>query len=237
MNTHVPTPWAILRYVPIIGDARMPARFSIVATLGFAMLFAIALTALGQRFPNRRRWLLGAVGVLLGLELLPAPRKLYPAELPAIFQRVAADPRPVRVLELPTGVRDGLSSLGDFNAIAQFHQTMHGKGLIGGYLSRVSTHEKDVYSSLPVIRALVDVSEGRELDPATLDDAVQNAARFIRAGNLGYVVMYQRRVSDDLRRFAINLLGLVKIAEADGYELYVPAASPAHGGSGIPRPN
>lgn len=143
-----------------------------------------------------------------------------------MFDVIAADPRPVRVLELPTGVRDGLSSLGNFSAIAQFNQTFHGKGLIGGYLSRVSPSTKARYRKMPVTSALIDVSEGRKLDPAHLDRAIAGASEFLRATNLGYVVMDQSRVSADLRDFATLLLGLRKIGEADGYELYTPGRPP-----------
>jgi hypothetical protein len=34
--------------------------------------------------------------------------------------------------------------------------------------------------------------------------------------------MDRARVNDDLRRFATTLLGLTKVSEAGGYELYVP---------------
>ena len=36
INTHVPGPWAFLRYVPVIGLARTPSRFSIVLMLAVA---------------------------------------------------------------------------------------------------------------------------------------------------------------------------------------------------------
>jgi hypothetical protein len=39
---------------------------------------------------------------------------------------------------------------------------------------------------------------------------------------LGYVVVSRARVTDDLRDFATVLFGLTKVADADGYELYVP---------------
>ena len=51
VNTLVPLPWAAMRYMPIIGAARSPARFAVVAALGLAMLFAGALAALGHRYP------------------------------------------------------------------------------------------------------------------------------------------------------------------------------------------
>ena len=60
-NTHVPGPWALMRYVPVVGLARMPTRFAIVASIGVAVLMAGALASLGARWPERRR-LIGAVG-------------------------------------------------------------------------------------------------------------------------------------------------------------------------------
>jgi hypothetical protein len=166
--------------------------------------------------------LLSTVGLLLGGELIAAPRTLYGATVPSVFNLVAADPRPVRVLELPTGVRDGLSSIGDFSAQAQFNQTAHGKGLVGGYLSRVPPSIKARYRRMPVTSALFDVSEGRTPGSAELARAIAGADDFLRATNLGYVAMNQARVTPALREFATELLGLTKIAEADGYELYVP---------------
>ena len=43
MNTYIPGPWALLRYVPMLGLARTPARFSVVMMLAVAVLFAAAL--------------------------------------------------------------------------------------------------------------------------------------------------------------------------------------------------
>jgi hypothetical protein len=230
LNTGIPTPWTLLRYAPVIGSARMPARFMVVVTLGFSVLLAFALASLSARFPRRRLVLTSAVGVLLAAELAAAPRTLYSAAVPTVFQIVAADPRPVRVLELPTGIRDGLSSMGDFSAQAQFNQTFHGKGLRGGYLP-ASRHRS---ASLPPdarhVGALRD--QRATSPPARGWRAVVEVPEFLRATNLGYVVMNRARVSDDLRDFAILLLGLTRIAEVDGYELYVPA--PPRAGRPLP---
>jgi hypothetical protein len=138
LNTFVPGPWAILRYVPLIGAVRTPSRFAVVAALGAAILLAGALAALGRRYPQRRGLIAATIGVVLLVELLPVPRTLYSAAIPSIYQIIAADPRPVRVLQLPFGIRDGASSVGNFSARYQYYQTLHGKKLIGGYLSRIS---------------------------------------------------------------------------------------------------
>lgn len=226
VNTYIPGPWALLRYVPVIGAARMPGRMSIVVMMALCVLFAVALAAVGRRYPQQRRRMLLAVGVLLAFELCPAPRTLYAATPPSIYGIIAADPRPVRVLELPTGVRDGMSMIGDFAPKTQFFQTYHGKGLLGGYLSRVSGKTRAFYRRAPVISSLIEISEGRKLSPSHITRAMGLADDFMRNARVGYVVMHTDRTSDDLRDFATTLLGLTKVAEGDGYELYVPKPVP-----------
>ena len=82
-ETHVPTPWTILRYLPIVGAARMPARFDAVVMLGFAMIVVTGLTALVLRFPARQRVILGATA--LGLDRRALSRTAY-----AVFSNGAA---------------------------------------------------------------------------------------------------------------------------------------------------
>src|SRR5688572_8864717 len=69
LNTYVPGPWAVLRYVPLIGAARTPARFAIVMMLGFSVLFGLALRHVTTRWPSRRPMVLAAVGIALLFEL------------------------------------------------------------------------------------------------------------------------------------------------------------------------
>ena len=109
-------PWSVLRYVPVLGLVRSPGRFAVLVTMAVAVLFAQALAHVGRSHPDRRRRWLTAVGVLLAIELVPGPRTLYSAAIPALYSTIAADPRPdVRVLELPVGVKDGTGSVGQFN--------------------------------------------------------------------------------------------------------------------------
>jgi hypothetical protein len=226
LETYVPTPWAFLRYAPLVGEARMPARFAVLVVLAAAVLFAGAVTHLTRRYPRQRRLTLATVGVLLAFELLPVPRPLYSAEIPAIYRRIASDTRPIRVLELPFGVRDGLSSLGDFSAASQFYQTLHGKPLIGGYLSRVSGPRKGFYRSLPVIDALIQLSEGQRLTDAQLEAARASVAEFLELARLGYVVIDAGRASSELRNFAVEALRLTPVGATGLRELYRPSSPP-----------
>ena len=222
VNTYIPTPWTILRYVPVIGEARMPSRFAVVMVMGLSVLLAMALSALADRDRRRRPMILIATGLALAFELLAVPRTLYSAEIPAIFRTIAADPRPVRVLNLPFGVRDGLSSLGNFNASSQYYQTAHGKRLIGGYLSRVSERNKDFMRKQPVLEALMRLSEGAPLSDGQRARANRFAGRFLEFSDVGYVVMDNRLVSAELRTLAIELFSLELVQTSHSFELYVP---------------
>ena len=223
INTHMPGPWAFLRYVPIFGLARTPARFTIVLMLTLAVLFGAALYWLGQRWPARRRLVLGVTAMLLVFELLPAPRPIYSAAIPSIYRHVAAaDDSTLRVLELPFGVRDGTRSVGNFTARSQYFQTAHGKLLIGGYLSRISRRRIADVRREPTIDALIWLSEGHELDASRRPWLVHRGPKFIRDSNIGFVVVDHDRTPPALRAFAIEAFDLQPIDRDGNFELFVP---------------
>jgi hypothetical protein len=225
VSTHLPTPWALLRYVPVVGAARSPARFAVLLILAIAVLFALALAALADRYRSKRTLVLTLAGVALAVELCPAPRLLHEGTVPAIYAQIAGDPRDVRVLELPFGVRDGLSSFGNFSAASQFHQTVHGKRLIGGYLSRVSRRRIDDIKRRPVLAVLLALSEGRTVSREDLDAAAARGPGFVRSANIGYVVMDRTRTSPSLVDAATAILDLQPIGRSGTRELYRPLAA------------
>jgi hypothetical protein len=224
-TTGIPGPWSLLRFVPVLGWAKSPSRFAVLATLGLCVLLALTLRDLWGR--RSGPWMVAGITALLTLELSPMPRTLFAATPPSVYSVIAADPDPrVRVLELPAGVRDGLGSIGNFTARTQFHQTAHGKPIVGGYLSRVSERRKQRTMSIPTMRALVLLSEGRDL---TAVEDVQGrflARQFVQRARIGYVLLARDRVSPALRAWATEALGLRLIAAGDEAELYRPVAWP-----------
>ncbi|MEP7310456.1 MAG: hypothetical protein ABJA98_33550, partial [Acidobacteriota bacterium] len=201
VNTFIPGPWALLRYVPIITGTRMPTRFAIPLTMVFSLLFGLALRAIAERRPGGRRALLVAVGAVLLFELMPFPRRLHPATVPEVYRTIASDPRDVRVLELPFGFRSGEWSQGDFSAASQFYQTVHQKQLIGGYLSRISRQELERQRQSITVRRLIRLSEGEHVPREKLEEMKRRAPGFVERTHLGYVVIDTGRVSAAVRDF------------------------------------
>jgi hypothetical protein len=226
VNTYIPGPWALLRFVPVIGLTRTPSRFSVVMMLAIAVLFAAALTWLGRRYPRHRRLMLATVGLVLVAELLPAPMTLYTAAVPRLYQRVAAAPREMRVLDLPTGIRDGTSSVGNFSARSQYYQTVHEKRLIGGYLSRVGGRSVTDIRRIDMIDALIVLSEGGQLSSDRERTLIAAGPAFVREANLGFVMVDRLRASRSLIDFATRAFQL-RLVDVDGtFELYQPDSSP-----------
>lgn len=226
INTYIPTPWTLLRYVPGIAAARMPTRFGVLVAMGMAMIFCLMLAEMRKR--SRRPGLLTAVaGALLLFELVPAPRTLYSAVPPQVVRTIAADPRPLRVLNLPFGVRDGLSSEGNYSALSQFHQTFHEKELIGGYLSRLPRKRMGEYGRSVTLRTLMRLSEGRANTPRQRRRAFARAPAAARRFRIGWVVIDRARASEELVAFAREAFDLRLVQSADGFDLYeVPQPPP-----------
>jgi hypothetical protein len=225
VNTYIPGPWAFLRYVPLIGQARAPTRFAVVAALGLAVLLAGALAALRRRYPQHGRTIVAAAGVCLVAELVPVPRPLFSAEIPSVYHTIAADPRPVRLLQLPFGVRDGVSSSGNFTARYQFYQTLHGKRLIGGYLSRISEKRVSDVRAQPTLDALITLSEGGTLTPERTALVRARGPRFVTRSNLGYVVIDERTAPPALIRFVMEAWKLEPLGRDGPYALYRPTVA------------
>ena len=224
--TYIPTPWALLRYLPIIGAARTPTRISILVMLCVSMLLAMAVHHLRSR-SRHPRLLVAAIGALLMFELLPAPRTLHSAEIPEVYRIVAADPRPIRVLSLPFGLRDGISSRGNYSSSSQFYQTFHEKRLVGGYISRLPGGSVDRYRRNTTLRVLLRLSEGTPVEPELYQDALQNAERNLRRLDIGYVVIDPSQSAPELIAFAHRVFDLSLVTTSGGLELYrTPAAPP-----------
>jgi hypothetical protein len=226
IDTYLPTPWALLRYLPVIGAARMPTRMTVLVMLGVSMLFALALQHLRSR--SRRPWLVVPVALAcLALELLPVPRRLFSAAVPGVARVIAADPRDVKVLNLPFGLKDGLGGGGGFSTVYQYHQTVHEKALIGGYVSRLPGGAIERYRRHPVLRVLMRLSEGRPLEPGMAETARQAAPELAQRTQLGYVVVDTTRASPELLEFAVAAFSLTSVDTTGEFHLYrTPLAPP-----------
>lgn len=178
---------------------RSPTRFAVMAMLGFAVVLAHVLAT--SQLGRRRGWAIAALGLLIGAETLAPPRRMFKAALPERYRIVAQDRCDVVVLRLPTGIKDGTRQRGRFSSEVQFRQALHGKRLVGGYLSRVDDDVLAAYEEHPTLHALLDLSEGKSISAEARDSALREARGLSIEMGIGFIAINKAEASQELRDF------------------------------------
>jgi hypothetical protein len=213
-DTGLKLPATLLRYVPFVANARMPGRAMVVVFIALAVLAAAALAAASGRMrAPAAQWLIIA---LVAFEYWDAPIPLTPIDHPAVYDVLNAAPAGA-VCEVPFGVGDGLTSgVGSQERRALYYSTLHGHPLVGGYIGRMPADAAARYEEMPIVGALLRLSDGRP-DGGTLpvDDSVCR-----------YLVVNRGAGSAALRKF-VEQLPLVHIASDQGRDLYRVSSRPA----------
>jgi hypothetical protein len=138
-DTGIPTPFALLRGVPVIGHIRTPSRFAFVTMFGLAICAAAGARVLFERARARGVAVAAIVGALIfgGLALEGYREEPYLGPM--------ADTAPVEaigeggVLNLPLELHDGT---------ALFLQTIHGQPIATGYTSLTTPLQSEAMTFL-----------------------------------------------------------------------------------------
>jgi len=145
---------------------------------------------------------------------------LYSAEIPPLYRHVAAAPQSTVLLEIPTGVVDGVSNLGGFTARTEFNQTAHGKTVMGGFLSRIPQRRVDEVLMNPVFRSLALLSEKKTLNAGEQAALVQQGPEFIRRNRIGFVVVDRARASQAFEALVVEAFRLRQVETDGAFVLY-----------------
>ncbi len=87
-----------------------------------------------------------ACSILLFFEYIPKQYTWLDArKVPAVYSHLKDLPQGA-ILPVPFGFRDGITQVGQFNTNHFLYQTVHGKPIIGGYISRLSKENLEQFS-------------------------------------------------------------------------------------------
>jgi hypothetical protein len=149
-TTGVPLPYLLFNQLPFMSIARVPRRFVLLAHLGLSVLSGFGVAYLLQRardyshhlrervtlsarqyLPKALPW--GALAILLlvpTLELQTVPQPFSRVEISPFLSQLGAEVGDFGILEFPITTHYAR----DHDRM--FYQTIHGKKILGGYLSR-----------------------------------------------------------------------------------------------------
>jgi len=236
-DTFLPGPFALLERLPFFKANRYPSRHSVMLVLSVAMLACYGLEQAMSRAsrPSARRrpsagsrhvapaMTLAMVVLLFLFEHLSIPLPLSDMGVPSVYDRIAADPEDVAVLELPIGWRNGARVLGQQDVIIMFqqwYQTAHGKRLLGGNTSRNPELKFQYFAQAPLFSSLVAIESGRELPEETITQDRAQAAEVLGFLGVRYVVVHEPPASAALLSYVEKVLPLELLEDAGDIRLY-----------------
>jgi len=204
----LPLPETLMRFLPVVSNARVPGRAVVVAYLALGVLGALRLPALTGRW-RQPAWQWAIVAAVF-VEFLGAPIPLTELAAPAVYQQLAEIRDDEAVCEVPFGIGDGLSEgVGSQERRVLYYATIHGHPLVGGYIGRMPPGVADAYERMPVVGNLLRLSSGR---PAVPDATGPQPCR--------YLVVDRDKTSPELRAYVQSALRLDLLAASDGRDLY-----------------
>jgi hypothetical protein len=220
-NTGMILPEALLRYVPIVSNVRMPGRAMVMVYLALAMLGAIGAADWSARY-GRPSMALFVTGIMVFADFLAAPFPLVPVECPSIYQTLRDRPERGALAELPLGLGDGL--LGELTPVNHqmfVCQMIHGRPLVGGVLARLPPNVLPAYEADPLLAGWLglsgargDIGRGGPLPDAEL------AGRRLKADGIAFVLLDREAASPELRDYVEHVLPLTLVAQEKNRVLY-----------------
>jgi hypothetical protein len=214
-DTHVFLPAVLLRYVPIVANARIPARAFVLLYVAAAVLSAIGMSELRRR---GRRDLAFALAALVVLDYLPRPVPVFRLDRPEPYQELARRADGGALCELPMGLRDGFGETGRFDSRTLTYQIIHQHPITGGFVARLSPKLLDAYERSPLLGPLLHLSAGKPLADERVLSGEQAGAALAAAG-IRYVMLNKRTAPVDLAGY-VRALPLRVISEDEERTLY-----------------
>ncbi|MGA2489621.1 MAG: hypothetical protein ABSF99_05475, partial [Anaerolineales bacterium] len=122
----------MVKVLPFLGLSGMPVRMVVMVIFGASVLSAIGFRELFRQFPHKKFFTLLLLAVLL-FETLQKPLPATRIEVPDYITALVSLPNDGGVIDLVTN--------NEF--LTLYYQTIHGKPITGGYISRIPTSVYD----------------------------------------------------------------------------------------------
>jgi hypothetical protein len=209
-DTGLKLPEILARFVPFVANARMPGRAMVGVFMALAVLVGVKVSAATGRLRTpAAQWLV--IG-LVAFEYWDAPLRLTTLDHPSIYWTLAVAEAGA-VCEVPFGIGDGLSAgVGSQDRRVLFYATLHEHPLVGGYIGRMPADAERRYEEMPIVGALLRISDHRPAAAASaLGHTTTAPCRYLvvnRAASSGELLAYVRELPADI------------IATDDAHDLY-----------------
>jgi hypothetical protein len=221
----IPLPYVILMHIPVFSIARAPSRWDVLVMLSLAILAGYGLNYIFCKVRNRsllksnkENIIFIIISCLILFEFSAVPFPMSSAEVPAFYKQLALETDDYAILEVP----------GFAAANYMYFQTIHGKKLVNGYVSRTPDYVLEFASRAPLISNIISRSDTPIMEDITKKIVIkQNRTELISilsSYNIKYIIIHKTYLSDNEFSFASNLvhdaLGIEPAYDSDGLWVY-----------------
>jgi hypothetical protein len=209
-GTSIPMPFALLDRLPGMTQFRTPYRFQIPAVIGLAVTVAVTLSRLSKKQSARAAAALFGFVVVVAAVDVAAHRaafgfRVQTIEHEPVYEIFGEDPDDGILLDIPIGVRTGTDVIGPGEGLT-FHQPIHRKRLINGFVARGPLAALDFYRHSRAILFLA----GESPPPG---DILADFRGLLDRLNVRYVAVHPEMLHEQRFRDILQLL-----EEAGGFE-------------------
>lgn len=195
----IPMPWS----EPLVGLLRHPHRFNLLLSFSIAVLAGWGWTTLQERWagPKRAALVLLVSALILG-ESLARPWPTTPVRVSPFYQQLAAEPGDFAIAVLPMGRARAKESM--------YYQTLHGKKLVEGAISRTPRQAYNFIEGNPLLAQM-----RRDEPPALPAEELAAQLAGLREHNVRYLVLHKARLTPQQIADWRALLGRPPVYEDD----------------------
>jgi hypothetical protein len=206
-NFKIPLPYVILMHIPIFSMARAPSRWDVLVMLSLAILAGYGLNYIFYIIKNRsspksrkENVIFIIISCLILFEFLAVPFPMSSAEVPAIYKQLAAETDDYAILEVPGFAAEKY----------MYFQTIHGKKLINGYVSRTPDYALEFANQAPLISSIISRFDTPIMEDMTKEIIIKQnqteLASMLCHYNIKYIILHKDYLSDKEFSFASNLV-------------------------------
>jgi Interleukin-like EMT inducer len=209
-DTGLPLPFALVARLPFFEGNRYPSRYSVLLALSLAVLVGFGLTAIlswiGKKHASTaagrlfRPALVILLSTLLLFEQLSVPLPLSDMRVPPVYQGIADMPGDWTLLDVPVAWRNGFRVTGTLDPIImfeQYYQTVHGKRLLAGNISRNPPLKFQYFTEAPVVNTLIALETGHQVGAAVIEGDRALAPAVLRFFNIHSIVIHPDQAGPD----------------------------------------
>jgi hypothetical protein len=196
-----------------LSTIRTPDRFNLLTVFSFAVLAGLGAAFLAQK--RTWRWTLLPLSLLIVIEylIIPMPMLDLPPGSP-FLDIMAADETNYAIIDYPLSYNDSKFWL--------YYQTLHGKPIVEGHVSRYSTNTYEFIRSQSLLNALYDRSakppnlSADYFQAQTYPQALGQAMRDLNEAGVRYILLHRPYASEERLAHFESILPLIPIYQDEG---------------------